>query len=71
VGIFRRGTKNTSTELDPGIPATDVEGSGVEGTADVEPATRVPSPKASRRGGPFDRQRSRAWKGAWISEPCG
>ena len=63
MGIFRRGTKNTSTELDPGIPATDVEGSGVAGTADVEPATRVPSPKASRRGGPFDRSEVQGLEG--------
>jgi hypothetical protein len=55
VGIFRRGTKNGSTELNPESTATDDEGSGVEDKADVEDVTATPSPKASRRGGPFDR----------------
>jgi hypothetical protein len=54
VGIFRRGTKNGSTELNPESSATDDEGS-VQDKADVEEVTATPSPKSSRRGGPFDR----------------
>jgi len=52
VGIFRRGTKNTSAELDPSITATD----GVDAKdADSASTTTTPPRHAVRRGGPFDR----------------
>ncbi len=52
MGIFRRGTKNTSAELDPSITATD----GVDAKdADSASTTTTPSRHAVRRGGPFDR----------------
>jgi len=47
VGIFRRGTKDTSAELSSGTSATSGEGSGGEDT--VSPRHAV------RGGGPFDR----------------
>jgi hypothetical protein len=49
VGIFRRGTKDTSTGLDPDITTSDGE-EGADGAEVV--AAR---PVASRSGGPFDR----------------
>jgi hypothetical protein len=60
VGIFRRGTKDTSSELDPSTPATSGEGSGGQHRKDPDssgkgashPAQRSP---ADRSGGPFDR----------------
>ena len=52
MGIFRRGTKNTSAELDPSITATD----GVDAKdADSASTTTTPPRHAVRRGGPFDR----------------
>ena len=55
MGIFRRGTKNTSAELHPAIPATSGEGTGGPQSADADSAsTSVPTP-AMRSGGPFDR----------------
>jgi Protein of unknown function (DUF3710) len=55
VGIFRRGTKKTSAELNPSITATDGEGSGGADKVDAGGAMTAPAPRASRRGGPFDR----------------
>jgi len=55
VGIFRRGTKDTSAKLDPSIPATSGEGSGGEEATDADGASTTASRPAVRRGGPFDR----------------
>jgi hypothetical protein len=52
VGIFRRGTKDTSSTLDPGMAATDTKDGG-----DVDGASTTSSspPAVSRGRGPFDR----------------
>jgi len=51
VGIFRRGTRETSADQDPSSTATDGDD-----TPDARAATTtVPSPQTVRRGGPFDR----------------
>jgi hypothetical protein len=57
VGIFRRGTKKASAELNPDLTATDGEDSGAQDGTDVESAATAPPPppRVSRRGGPFDR----------------
>jgi len=55
VGIFRRGNKKTSDELNPSITETAGEGNGVEDQADVESVSTAPASQVSRRGGPFDR----------------
>jgi len=52
VGIFRRGTKNTSAERNPTIIATEDEDSTTE---DATTATMAPPRHALRRDGPFDR----------------
>jgi hypothetical protein len=58
VGIFRRGTKDTSAELDPSTPATRGEGSVGQHRMDADRSGGA-SPEASthhgRTGGPFDR----------------
>jgi hypothetical protein len=52
VGIFRRGTKDTSNALNPGMAATRTkEGADADGAG-----TKAPShPEVSRSRGPFDR----------------
>jgi hypothetical protein len=60
VGIFRRGTKDTSTDLDPGTPATRGEGGGGQHRRDEDSAGSSASRSeerspAERSGGPFDR----------------
>jgi Protein of unknown function (DUF3710) len=57
VGIFRRGTKKTSAELNAALTAADGEDSGAQDITDAQSATTALTPpaKALRRGGPFDR----------------
>jgi hypothetical protein len=51
VGIFRRGTKDTSADESTSSTATDGEST----TGATGATTTVQSPQAVRRGGPFDR----------------
>jgi Protein of unknown function (DUF3710) len=54
VGIFRRGTRDTSAKLDPSIPATSGEGSEPQDARGSDDASSTASREAVRRGGPFD-----------------
>jgi hypothetical protein len=53
VGIFRRGTKDTSADLDPST-ATNGDDGPVAGRAATTPDS-APAPRPARTGGPFDR----------------
>jgi len=53
VGIFRRGSKDTSAELNPVLSATDEDGAEAPSTTELSP--REVSPETSRHSGPFDR----------------
>ena len=60
MGIFRRGTKDTSSDLDPSTSATSGEGSGGQHRKDADSSGRSASrpaerSSAERSGGPFDR----------------
>ncbi|HEX7536650.1 MAG TPA: DUF3710 domain-containing protein [Dermatophilaceae bacterium] len=56
MGIFRRGSKATSADLDPSITASDGGDSASADGAQAAPATTTsPSRPSERRGGPFDR----------------
>jgi hypothetical protein len=74
VGIFRRGSKDTSADLDPGItasvggdraPAVSADAVSTDAvTADADSATTTaPARRAVRRGGPLDRSEVKGLEG--------
>ena len=64
MGIFRRGTKATSDELNPKAIATDGEGTNGHTDTGTDSATVTAPPRhALRREGPFDRSEVAAIEG--------
>jgi hypothetical protein len=56
VGIFRRGTKDTSADLDPGTGTNDDDGQdGDSADSAVTTPDSAPAPRLARTRGPFDR----------------